>query len=241
MRRPHQLQIEEVLQPRCDQDDQEARPHRQDQADAPPGVRPGDDHQHPHRGEEERQGRRTGLGGEGIRAAVVAAGQQIRDEGAAAPVIRPDGTAYRITRRTKCGRARSVLGASARKKAGTPMVRVDSSVRCRGRIRVRNLPAGHQDRQQDRVDGLGEEQGGDAGDVADDPAALGDHRRQRREAVVEQHDLRDRAGGLGAGAHRHTDVRVLQRQHVVDAVAGHRDMCGRATAGHRPCPASAAG
>lgn len=45
----------------------------------------------------------------------------------------PDGIAYRITRRTKWGWARSLLGASARKNAGTPMVSVDSRVRCLGR------------------------------------------------------------------------------------------------------------
>ncbi len=38
-----------------------------------------------------------------------------------------------MTRRTKWGLARSVLGARARKKAGTPIVRVLSSVEWRGR------------------------------------------------------------------------------------------------------------
>ncbi|OAH12128.1 hypothetical protein STSP_45890 [Streptomyces jeddahensis] len=45
----------------------------------------------------------------------------------------PPGIAYRMTRCTKWGWARSLLGARARKKAGTPMVSVDSSVRWRGR------------------------------------------------------------------------------------------------------------
>lgn len=45
----------------------------------------------------------------------------------------PEGIAYRITRRTKCGCARSLFGARARKNAGTPIVSVDSRVRWRGR------------------------------------------------------------------------------------------------------------
>ncbi len=51
----------------------------------------------------------------------------------AAPAITPPGIEYRITRRTKWGFARSLFGASARKNAGTPIVNVDNSVKCRGR------------------------------------------------------------------------------------------------------------
>ena len=49
------------------------------------------------------------------------------------PAMTPPGTASRSTRFTKPVRARSLFGARARKKAGTPMVRVDSTVECRGR------------------------------------------------------------------------------------------------------------
>ncbi len=80
-----------------------------------------------------------------------------------------------------------------------------------------------ENRKQHRVHGLGEEQIRDALDVADHPASLADDIRQRRELVVQQHDLRDRPGGGAARPHRHTDVGVLEGQHVVDSVAGHRD------------------
>ena len=45
-------------------------------------------------------------------------------------------------------------------------------------------------REHEGVDGLRDEQPGDPLDVRDDPAALAEHGRQRREGVVEQHDLR---------------------------------------------------
>ena len=79
-----------------------------------------------------------------------------------------------------------------------------------------------EDRQDHRVHGLGQEQAGDALDVVDHPPALGDHRGQRREVGVEQHQLGDATGRLAAGGHRHAAVGVLQGEHVVDAVAGHR-------------------
>lgn len=49
------------------------------------------------------------------------------------PAMAPPGIASRSTRFTKPVRARSSLGASARKKAGMPMVSEDSTVECRGR------------------------------------------------------------------------------------------------------------
>ena len=45
----------------------------------------------------------------------------------------PAGIANRSTRRTNPGRNRSVLGASARKNDGMPIVTAPISVRCRGR------------------------------------------------------------------------------------------------------------
>ena len=40
--------------------------------------------------------------------------------------------ANRSTRARKCGRARRALGASARKKPGMPIVRLEMIVKCRG-------------------------------------------------------------------------------------------------------------
>ena len=68
---------------------------------------------------------------------------------------------------------------------------------------------------------VGQEQAGDPLDVADDPPALADHVRQSGELAVEQDQLGHRPGGLGAVAHGHTDVGVLEGQGVVDPVAGH--------------------
>lgn len=51
----------------------------------------------------------------------------------AVPAITPPGIASRSTRRTNPVLARSLFGASARKKAGMPMVSPLSTVECRGR------------------------------------------------------------------------------------------------------------
>ena len=69
---------------------------------------------------------------------------------------------------------------------------------------------------------LRDEQVRDPFHVADHPPAFGDHRWQVGELAVQQHQLGDRLGGLRAVAHRDADVGVLERQRVVDAVAGHR-------------------
>ena len=96
----------------------------------------------------------------------------------------------------------------------------------------REVPGQERERQHEqgrRDDGdqahhvLRDEQVGDPLDVADHPAALGQHRRHVRELAVQQHQLGDRLGGLRAVAHRDPDVGVLERERVVDAVAGHRD------------------
>ena len=80
------------------------------------------------------------------------------------------------------------------------------------------------ERGDDRgVEGLGEEDVGDALDVAQDPAALRDDMRHDRELVVEKHELGDRAGRRGPRAHRDAEVRLLEREDVVDAVTGHGD------------------
>ena len=53
------------------------------------------------------------------------------------------------------------------------------------------------------------------------PPAFGHDPGQRAEPVVEQDQFGDRFGRGRARAHRHADVGELERQHVVDPVAGH--------------------
>ena len=55
----------------------------------------------------------------------------------------------------------------------------------------------------------------------DDALALEDRLGQGREGVLEQHDVGDRAGRLAAALHRDAQLRLLERQDVVDAVADH--------------------
>jgi hypothetical protein len=76
--------------------------------------------------------------------------------------------------------------------------------------------------KQHGVDGFGEEQARHALDVAEHPPALRHHVREGGEAVVQQHDLGGGPGGAAARSHRHAQVRAGEREHVVDAVAGHR-------------------
>ena len=189
--------------------------------------------QHPHRGDQQRDQRRRrrlrllrhgGLRGPGRPAD--------SDANVATPTTSPDGSADVITRRTKPGCARSLFGASDRMNAGMPMVNHAAIVtwigwngNSSGSVpKIFDAKPGQPDehRQQHRVHRLGEEQVGDPFDVADHPPALADDVRQRGELVVQQHDLGDRARRRAARAHRHADVGVLERQHVVDAVAGHR-------------------
>ncbi len=65
-------------------------------------------------------------------------------------------------------------------------------------------------------------------------APLADRPHDRPEIVVEEDDGRDLARAAGAAlAHRDADVGGLQRGHVVDAVAGHRDdLAGLLEAAH---------
>ncbi len=58
-------------------------------------------------------------------------------------------------------------------------------------------------------------------DVVDHPAALCHHFRHGGEVGVQQHQLGHLTGGVGAGGHGHAAVRILQGQHIVDAIAGH--------------------
>ncbi len=101
--------------------------------------------------------------------------------------------------------------------------------------------AGDRDEQDQRrrVDRLGQVEAAEAVDVAGDPPAFGDRFGQPGELVVEEDDVGDAFGHLRAGAHRHREPRLLQRRHVVDAVADHRRVAARLRAARRPALSSA--
>ena len=84
--------------------------------------------------------------------------------------------------------------------------------------------ADHADRQDQRrrERRLDHEQLRHAADVLEDPAPLGDARRDRLEVVLHEHDVGHAAGDLGARAERHRQPGGLHRGDVVDAVADHR-------------------
>ena len=64
----------------------------------------------------------------------------------------------------------------------------------------------------------------EAADVRERRATLLDRRDDRREVVVQQHEVGGFARDVRADtSHRDADVRLLERRAVVDAVAGHRD------------------
>ena len=87
------------------------------------------------------------------------------------------------------------------------------------RERLQRQPDG--EGQHEGVDTLGEEEVGHPFDVVDHPSALADHVGHHREVVVEEDQARHRPARRRAGAHGHADVGVLERQDVVDPVAGH--------------------
>ena len=103
-----------------------------------------------------------------------------------------------------------------------PIVRKAARVRWRGRKGKAKPGTATSRIRVGGVDGLGQVEAAEAVDVAGDPPALADRLRQARELVLEQDDVGDALGHLGAGAHRHRHPRLLQRRHVVDAVADHR-------------------
>ena len=104
-----------------------------------------------------------------------------------------------------------------------PIVNVLTIVRWRGRNGYGQPAITDRDREQHRVDGLGDEQVRRPLDVGDDPAALGDDAGHRRELAVEQHELRDRAGRRRRRSPSRRRCRRPSAQRVVHAVAGHRD------------------
>jgi len=80
----------------------------------------------------------------------------------------------------------------------------------------------HRDRQDGRPDTLGREHLRDALDVGGHPPSLRYHPRKGGEAGIDQHQLGHRLSRGGPGTHGYAHVGLLESQHVVDAIAGHR-------------------
>ena len=90
------------------------------------------------------------------------------------------------------------------------------------RIRLRRqADREHEERRERR---LRDEELRDALEVAQHLAALGDERRHAREVAADEHEVGHGARHLRAGALRDRESRRLERGHVVDAVADHRDV-----------------
>ena len=152
----------------------------------------------------ERVRARAGSAAAIVSAATIPAGMQ--------NASRPAQEALRAARRPE-------LLASARKKAGMPIVSVEVTVRWRGR---KGKAIGRQaERRQEhrRVDGLRDEELGHPVGVAQDPAPLLDGHRHGGEGVGEEHEVGHALGHLAAVAHGDGQARLLQGEHVVDPVA----------------------
>ena len=140
----------------------------------------------------------------------------------ATPITTPAGIENRRTRGRKPGPRRFVAGLEAEHEArDADRQRVDHG-ELAGQDRVAHRAHRGQHGEHRRPCRLGDEQAGDALDVGDHAAPLGDHAGQGGEAVVEQHQLGHRPGGRRARPHGDAEVGVLQRERVVHAVAGHR-------------------
>ena len=104
-----------------------------------------------------------------------------------------------------------------------PMVKVLTIVRWRGKkgygsaittTAVANTAAVHR---------LRDEQVCNPFDVCDDLASFGKDLWHRRKGTVEQYHARHGSTRLAARPHGDTDVRLLERLHIVDSVADHGD------------------
>ena len=141
------------------------------------------------------------------------------------PAASPAGSEKRaIAFRNPSGRHGPLDGASARKKAGIPIVSEDVSVNCRGSSGKIPLGSAIVIEQEGREDRLGDEQPRDALDVAQDLTALVDHLRQFGEIAGDQHEVRHRPRHLGPASLRDREPRLLECRHVVDAIAEHPDI-----------------
>ena len=85
-------------------------------------------------------------------------------------------------------------------------------------------PQPHSQRQHHRVDGLRQKEVGHALDIANNATTLRHNHRHYGEAIIQQHQLRDRACCRRPIAHGHTQICRFQCQHIIDTITGHRHM-----------------
>ena len=93
----------------------------------------------------------------------------------------------------------------------------------RGAERIRQSEDQADDRHCNGEDVLHKVERGRALDVVDDAPPLGDNVRERGEVRVGQNDLRYLTGNVASRGHGDGAVGLLEREHVVHAVAGHGD------------------
>ena len=89
--------------------------------------------------------------------------------------------------------------------------------------RIRHRENSDNECEHGGIDGLRDEQVGDALNVGDDSPTFSEDRRNGRELTVQEDDVGNRSACLAAGSHRDPDVRSLQGGNVVDPVPGHGD------------------
>ena len=111
--------------------------------------------------------------------------------------------------------AGAVLGASARKKAGIPIVRLAASVRWRGSSGYAIGVQTHRQDQDRREDRLRHEELRDPLKVAQQAPTFGDHRRHDAEAAADEHHVGHASRHLGTAALHGREPGRLQRRDVV--------------------------
>ena len=96
-----------------------------------------------------------------------------------------------------------------------------------GHQRIGHIDKQRNHRNQERENILYKEQRCCPLNVIDDPTPFVHHLRHGGKVGIQQHQLRHLTGGIGTRCHGNAAVRVLQRQHIVDTVAGHGDRMPR--------------
>ena len=154
---------------------------------------------------------------------------QVASSSTPSPAATPAGTAKRADLAQEAVRAPRPVARREREEEGRDADREradDREVARQQRVLGRRDP--DRDDQERGEDRLRDEELRHPLDVAEDPPALGDHRRDRREVAVDEHDVGDGLRHLRARALRDREARRLQRGHVVDAVADHRHVAAAA-------------
>ena len=103
------------------------------------------------------------------------------------------------------------------------MVTIDSSEKLQRLQRIRHGDEQRDKGKQERENILDQKQRCRPLNVVDHAAALRHNGRQAGKIRFQQYQLGHLAGGLGTGCHGNTAVRILQGQHIVHAVARHRN------------------